>query len=63
MKRTKLMGLKSEFKIFYIHEKESIKNMYSRLIHILNEFDEIRELLSNFKIVGKIFKIMMRRSR
>jgi hypothetical protein len=37
--------------------------MYSRLMHILNEFDEIREFLSNSKIVGKIFRAMMRRPR
>jgi chaperonin cofactor prefoldin len=60
MKRTKLMGLESEFEIFCIQEGESIENMYSRLMHILNEFDEIRESLSNFKIVGKIFRSMMR---
>jgi hypothetical protein len=39
------------------------ENMYSRLMYILNEFDEVREFLSNFKIVGKIFKAMMRRLR
>jgi hypothetical protein len=37
--------------------------MYSRLMHILNEFDEVRESLSNSKIVGKIFMAMMRRPR
>jgi hypothetical protein len=37
--------------------------MYSRLMHILNEFDEIRESLSNSQIVGKIFMAMMRRPR
>jgi hypothetical protein len=37
--------------------------MYSRLMHILNEFDEIKESLSNSKIVGKIFRTMMRRPR
>jgi hypothetical protein len=41
----------------------SIENMYSRLMHILNEFDEVGESLSNSKIVGKIFRIMIRRSR
>jgi gag-polypeptide of LTR copia-type len=63
MKRTKLMGLESEFENFCIQEGESIENMYSRLIHILNEFDEIEESLSNSKIVGKIFRVMMRRPR
>jgi uncharacterized protein YjgD (DUF1641 family) len=63
MKRTKLMCLESEFKNFCIQERESIKNKYSRLIHILNEFDEIGEFLSNSKIVGKIFRTMMRRPR
>jgi hypothetical protein len=63
MKRTKLMGLESEFKNFYILEEESIENIYSRLMHILNEFDEVEESLSNSKIVGKIFRAMMRRLR
>jgi hypothetical protein len=35
--------------------------MYSRLMHILNEFDEVGEFLSNSKIVGKIFRAIMRR--
>jgi gag-polypeptide of LTR copia-type len=61
MKRTKLMGLESEFENFCIQEGES--NMYSRLMHILNEFDEVGESLSNSKIVGKIFRAMMRRPR
>jgi hypothetical protein len=54
------MGLESEFENFCIQEGESIENMYSRLMHILNEFDEVGESLSNFKIVGKIFRAMMR---
>jgi hypothetical protein len=62
MKRTKLMGLESEFKNFCIQEGESIENKYSRLIHILNEFDEIEEFLSNSKIVGKNFRTIMRRA-
>jgi hypothetical protein len=47
MKRTKLMGLESEFKKFYIQEGESIENMYSRLMHILNEFNKVEKFLSN----------------
>jgi hypothetical protein len=54
IKRTKLLGLESEFENFCIQEGESIENMYSKLIHILNEFDEVGESLSNFMIVGKI---------
>jgi gag-polypeptide of LTR copia-type len=63
MKRTKLMGLESKFENFCIQEGESIENMYSRLMHILNEFDEVGEFLSNSKIVGKILRTMMRRPR
>jgi ferritin-like metal-binding protein YciE len=63
MTRTQLMGLESEFENFCIQERESIKNMYSRLMHILNEFDEVGESLSNSKIVDKIFMAMMRRPR
>jgi hypothetical protein len=37
--------------------------MYSRLMYILNEFDEIGESLSNSKIVGKIFRAVMKRLR
>jgi hypothetical protein len=37
--------------------------MYSRLMHILNEFDEVGESLSNSKIIGKIYRTMMRRPR
>jgi gag-polypeptide of LTR copia-type len=57
------MSLESEFENFCIQEGESIENMYSRLMHILNEFDEVEESLSNSKIVGKIFRAMMRRPR
>jgi gag-polypeptide of LTR copia-type len=63
IKRTKLMSPESEFENFCIQEGESIENMYSRLMHILNEFDEVGELLSNSKIVGKIFWAIMRRLR
>jgi gag-polypeptide of LTR copia-type len=61
IKRTKLMGLEFEFKNFCIQEGESIENMYLRLMYILNEFDKIGEFLSNSKIVGKIFRAMLRR--
>jgi hypothetical protein len=57
------MGLEFEFKILCIQEGESIENMYLRLMHILNEFDEVGESLSNSKIVDKIFRAMMRRLR
>jgi gag-polypeptide of LTR copia-type len=63
MKKIKLMGLESEFEKFCIQERESIENMYSRLMHILNEFDEVGESLSNSKIVSKIFRAMMRKPR
>jgi gag-polypeptide of LTR copia-type len=63
MKRTKLMGLEFEFENFCIQEGESIENMYSRLMYILNKFDEVGEYLSNSKIVGKIFRAMMRRPK
>jgi hypothetical protein len=63
MKRTKLMGLESNFENFCIQEGESIENMYSRLMYILNEFDEVGEFSSNSKIIGKIFRAMVRRPR
>jgi hypothetical protein len=62
-KKNNLMGLESEFENFCIQEGESIENMYSRLMNILNEFDEVGKFLSNSKIVGKIFRAMMRRQR
>jgi transcriptional regulator NrdR family protein len=61
MKRTKLMGLESEFENFCIQEGELIENIYSRLMYILNKFDEVKESLSNSKIIDKIFRAMMRR--
>jgi chaperonin cofactor prefoldin len=63
MKKTKLMDLESEFENFCIQKGESIENIYSKLMRILNEFDEIEESLSNSKIVGNIFRTMMKRSR
>jgi hypothetical protein len=57
------MSLEFEFENFCIQEGESIENMYSRLMYILNVFVEIGEFLSNSKIVGKIFRTMMRKSR
>jgi hypothetical protein len=57
------MGLESEFENFCIQEGESIENIYSRLMYIFNEFDKVGESLSNTKIVGKIFRAMMRRPR
>jgi hypothetical protein len=63
IKRTKLIGIESEFENFCIQEGESIDNMYSRLMHILNKFDEVGEFLYNSKVVGKIFRVMMRISR
>jgi hypothetical protein len=57
------MSIESEFENFCIQEGKSIENIYSRLMHILNEFDEVGESLSNFKIVDKIFRAMMKRSR
>jgi gag-polypeptide of LTR copia-type len=60
MKITKLMGLESEFENFCIQERDSIENIYSKLMHILNKFDKVGESLSNSKIIGKIFKVMMK---
>jgi hypothetical protein len=42
MKRIKLMGLESEFENLCIQERDLIENMYSRLMYILNEFDEVK---------------------
>jgi gag-polypeptide of LTR copia-type len=63
MKRTNLIGLESEFENFCVQKGESIENIYSILIHILNKFDEVGESLSNSKIICKIFRAMMRRPR
>jgi gag-polypeptide of LTR copia-type len=41
MKRTKLMDLEFKFENFYIQEGESIENIYSRLMYILNKFDGV----------------------
>jgi hypothetical protein len=37
--------------------------MYSKLMHILNEFDNLGEFLSNSKNVSNIFRVMMRKPR
>jgi hypothetical protein len=47
MKRTKLMVLESEFEKFYIQEGESLENMYSRLMHILNEIESFLSSLES----------------
>jgi hypothetical protein len=63
MKRIKLMSLEFKFENFSIKKEKIIENMYSRLMHIQNKFDGLRDSLSNFKIVDKIIKVMMRRSK
>jgi hypothetical protein len=50
-------------KNFVYKKEESIENIYSRLMYIINEFDEVGEFLSNPKIVGKIFRAMMKKPR
>jgi hypothetical protein len=44
------MDLESEFKIFFIQEEVSIENMYSRLMHILNELMK----LENSYIISRL---------
>jgi gag-polypeptide of LTR copia-type len=63
IKRSKLVVLESEFENFCIQEEDPIENMYLKLMHILNEFDNLGESLSNSKMVDKIFRVMMRRQK
>jgi hypothetical protein len=37
--------------------------MYNRLIYIQNKFNELREILFNRKVIGKLLCVMLRRSR
>jgi hypothetical protein len=45
------MDLESEFEIFFIQEEVSIENMYSRLMHILNELMK----LENSYIISRLY--------
>jgi gag-polypeptide of LTR copia-type len=63
IKRSKIIGLETQFENFRIEENEIIENMYSRLALLINEFIDMGEPLSNNKIVGKIIRAMLRRLR
>ena len=63
IKRTKINGLETRFENFRVDDKESIEDIYTRLMIIQNEFSDLEELLSNNKIVGKLLRAMMRRPR
>ena len=63
IKRTKLTGLETKFENFRVKDGETVEDMYNRLMHIQNEFVELGEPLSNDKIVGKLLRIMLGRSK
>jgi hypothetical protein len=63
IKQTKLTGLETRFKIFDIRDNESIDDMYNRMMQIQNEFVELREPISNNKVVGKILRVMLIRTK
>jgi hypothetical protein len=37
--------------------------MYNRFIHVQNEFNELRETLSNGKVIGKFLRVIIRKLR
>jgi gag-polypeptide of LTR copia-type len=63
IKRTKIMDLKIKFKNFKMEDHESIEEIYNRLLSIQNEFLDLDEPLTNNKVIGKILRVMLRRSR
>jgi endonuclease V-like protein UPF0215 family len=63
IKRTKIMDLKIKFKNFKMEDHESIEEIYNRLLSIQNEFLDLDESLTNNKVIGKILRVMLRRSR
>ena len=63
IKKTKINGLETRFENFRVDDKESIEDIYTRLMVIQNEFSDLGEPLSNNKIVGKLLRAMMRRPK
>jgi hypothetical protein len=52
-----------EFENFGLEKGETIKNMYNRFIHIQNKFGKLGEILFNGNIIGKLLRVMLRKSR
>ena len=63
IKRTKINGLETRCENFRVDDKESVEDIYTRLMIIQNEFSDLGEPLSNNKIVGKLLRAMMGRPR
>jgi hypothetical protein len=59
----KVTELETKFENFRLEDRETFENMYNRLIHIQNEFYEFGETLSNEKVVGKLLRVILRKSR
>ena len=62
IKQTKLTGLEPKFETFSVENSESVEDIYNRLLQIQNEFIELGQPLSNNKIVGKLLRVMLRKS-
>jgi gag-polypeptide of LTR copia-type len=60
--KTKIIGLEIKFENLKIKDHESIEEMSNRLLYIQNEFSDFGEPLTNNKVVGKILRVMLRRS-
>jgi gag-polypeptide of LTR copia-type len=63
IKKTKITGHETKFENFRLEDGEIIENMYNRLIHIQNKFSELRETLSNEKVIGKLLRVMLRKPK
>jgi gag-polypeptide of LTR copia-type len=58
LKKTKEERLQSMFESFRIDEHESIEDMYTRFIILINEFIDIGDPLPTNKIVTKLIRVM-----
>jgi hypothetical protein len=63
LKRLKLSKLKIKFENFRLKDDEIILNIYNRLKHIKNKFSELREILSNGKMIRKFLRVILRKQR
>jgi hypothetical protein len=46
-----------------MEDHESIEEIYNRLLSIQNEFSDLGVPLTNNNVIGKILRVMLRRSR
>jgi gag-polypeptide of LTR copia-type len=59
LKKAKDERLQSMFESFRIDEHESIEDMYTRFIILINEFIDVGDPLPTNKVVTKLIRVMM----